>query len=57
MALNRSLGIAEERSDALHMAGMLGMLHMYHLRGGDYQLALRYAEHSSRIAGKLGDAG
>jgi predicted ATPase/DNA-binding winged helix-turn-helix (wHTH) protein len=56
VALNRSLGIAEERSDALHMAGMLGMLHMYHLRGGDYRLALQYAEHSSRIAGKLGDA-
>ena len=55
VALNRSLGIAEERSDALHMAGMLGMLHLYHLRGGDYHLALRYAEHSSMIAGKLDD--
>jgi tetratricopeptide (TPR) repeat protein len=33
------------------------MLHMYHLRGGDYRLALQYAEHSSRIAGRLGDVG
>lgn len=55
VALNRSLEIAEERSDVLHMAGMLGMLHMYHLRSGDYRLALRYAEHSSMIASRLGD--
>lgn len=55
VALNRSLGIAEERSDSLHMAGMLGMLHMYHLRGGDYRVALQYAEHSSKIAGSQGD--
>ena len=41
--LNRSLEIAEERSDALNVARMLGMLHLYHLRGGDYRLALRYA--------------
>jgi predicted ATPase/DNA-binding winged helix-turn-helix (wHTH) protein len=56
VALNRSLGIAEEHSDVQHMAGMLGMLHMFHLRGGDYKLALQYAEHSSRIARRLGDA-
>jgi predicted ATPase len=55
VALNRSLGIAEEHSDLLHIAVMLGMLHMYHLRGGDYRLALRYAEHSTRIASRLGD--
>ena len=55
VALNRSLGIAEERDDVLHMAGMLGMLHMYHLRGGDYRLAMQYAEHSSKIASRLGD--
>jgi predicted ATPase/DNA-binding winged helix-turn-helix (wHTH) protein len=55
VALNRSLGIAEEHSDVLHMAGLLGMLHMYHLRGGDFGLALQYAEHSSKIASRLGD--
>ena len=43
VALNRSLAIAEERSDAFHMAGMLGMLHLYHLRSGDYHLALQHA--------------
>jgi predicted ATPase/DNA-binding winged helix-turn-helix (wHTH) protein len=56
VALNRSLGIAEERGDVLHMAGLLGMLHMYHLRGGDFRLALQYAEHSAKIASRLGDA-
>ena len=38
------------------MAGLLGMLHMFHLRGGDYRLAMQYAEHSSKIASRLGDA-
>jgi predicted ATPase/DNA-binding winged helix-turn-helix (wHTH) protein len=56
VALNRSLGIAEERGDVLHMAGLLGMLHMYHLRGGDFGVALQYAEHSAKIASRLGDA-
>jgi predicted ATPase/DNA-binding winged helix-turn-helix (wHTH) protein len=57
VALNRSLAIAEEHSDVANMAGLLGMLHMYHLRGGDFRTALQYAEHSSKVASRLGDAG
>jgi tetratricopeptide (TPR) repeat protein len=55
--LNRSLAIAEEHSDVPNIAGLLGMLHMYHLRGGDFRTALQHAEHSSKVAGRLGDAG
>jgi predicted ATPase/DNA-binding winged helix-turn-helix (wHTH) protein len=54
--LSKSLAIAEERSDIHNMAGLLGMLHMYHLRGGDFRTALQYAEHSSKVASRLGDA-
>jgi len=57
VALNRSLAIAEEHSDVPNMAGLLGMLHMFHLRGGNFRTALQYAEHSSKVAGRLGDAG
>jgi predicted ATPase/DNA-binding winged helix-turn-helix (wHTH) protein len=57
VALNRSLAIAEEHSDVANMAGLLGMIHMYHLRGGDFRTALQYAEHSSKVASRLGDAG
>ncbi len=57
VALNRSLAIAEEHSDVANMAGLLGMLHMYHLRGGDFRTALQYAEHSSKVASRLDDAG
>jgi tetratricopeptide (TPR) repeat protein len=57
VALNRGLGIAEECGDVQNMAGLLGMLHMYHLRGGDFRIALQYAEHSSKIASRLDDAG
>src|SRR4051812_44827982 len=56
-ALNRSLAIAEEHSDVPNIAGLIGMLHMYHLRGGDFRTALRHAEHSSKVADRLGDAG
>ena len=39
------------------MARLLGMLHMYHLRGGDYQVSpCNMRERSSKIAGTLGDA-
>jgi predicted ATPase len=54
-ALTRSLETAESRNDAFHMAGMLGMLQLYHLRGGDYRLALQYAERSVAIAKSVGD--
>ena len=40
LALNRSLAIAEERNDVLHQAALLGMLHMFHFRAGDFKTAL-----------------
>ena len=56
-ALNRSLAIAEARADLLNEVRLLGLLHMYHLRGGDFKTSLQYAKRSSEIASTLGDAG
>jgi predicted ATPase len=55
-ALARSLQIAEAHNDAFHTGAMLGMLQLYHLRGGDYRLALQYAERSVVIAKNVDDA-
>ena len=49
-ALERSLAIAEEHGDSLNEAGLLGMLHMFHFRGGDFGTALRYAERCRSVA-------
>lgn len=56
-ALNRSLAIAKARGDLLGEVRLLGPLHMYHLRAGDFKIALQYAKRSSEIANTLGDAG
>src|ERR1700730_12956141 len=56
-ALNRSLAIAKARGDLLNELRLLGPLHMYHVRGGDFRISLQYAKRSSEIAGTLGDAG
>jgi predicted ATPase/DNA-binding winged helix-turn-helix (wHTH) protein len=55
-ALNRSLAIAKARGDLLNEVRLLGPLHMYHLRGGDFRISLQYANRSSEIASTLGDA-
>ena len=55
VALNRSLAIAEERGDVLHQAGLLGMLHMFHFRGGDFKTALDYAKRCRALAGTIDD--
>jgi predicted ATPase/DNA-binding winged helix-turn-helix (wHTH) protein len=55
-ALNRSLAIAEEHGDALEQVRLLGPLHMFHLRGGDFKAALHYARRCSAIAETLGDS-
>ena len=55
-ALNRSLAIAEEHGDALEQVRLLGSLHMFHLRGGDFKSALHYARRCSAIAETLGDS-
>jgi predicted ATPase/DNA-binding winged helix-turn-helix (wHTH) protein len=55
-ALNRSLAIAKARGDLLSEVRLLGPLHMYHLRSGDFRISLQYAKRSSEIASTLGDA-
>jgi predicted ATPase/DNA-binding winged helix-turn-helix (wHTH) protein len=54
-SLNRSLTIAEQRDDTHNQAGLLGMLHMFHFRGGDFQIALDYARRCRAIAGGIED--
>jgi predicted ATPase/DNA-binding winged helix-turn-helix (wHTH) protein len=54
-ALNGSLAIAEARGDLLHQAGMLGVLHMFHFRGGEFKTAVHYARRCRAVAGSLGD--
>jgi tetratricopeptide (TPR) repeat protein len=55
LALNRSLAIAEERGDVPNQAGLLGMLHMFHFRGGDFKTALHYARRCRTLAGTIED--
>ena len=55
VALNRSLAIAEQHGDIPGQMGLLGMLHMFHLRGGDFNNALHYAKRSSVVAGSSED--
>jgi hypothetical protein len=38
-----TLAIAEQRGYVLNEAGLLGMLHMFHFRGGDSKTALDYS--------------
>jgi predicted ATPase/DNA-binding winged helix-turn-helix (wHTH) protein len=56
-ALHRSLAIAEARGDLLNELRLLGPLHMYQVRGGDFAASLHYAKRSSEIAGTLADSG
>jgi predicted ATPase/DNA-binding winged helix-turn-helix (wHTH) protein len=55
VALNRSLAIAEERGDVLHQAAMLGMLHMFHFRSGEFKTTLEYARRCRTIAERIDD--
>jgi len=54
-ALDRSLAIAEHRRDSLNEAGLLGMLHMFHFRSGDFETALHFAERCRSVAGNVDD--
>jgi predicted ATPase/DNA-binding winged helix-turn-helix (wHTH) protein len=55
LALNRSLAIAEERGDVLNQAGLLGMLHMFHFRSGDFMTALHYAKRCRTVSATVED--
>lgn len=56
VALNRSLAIADRRGDALDQLQILGPLQMFHLRRGEFRVALRYAQRCTVIAGTLEDS-
>ena len=53
VALNRSLAIAEERGDALNQVRLLGRLHMFHLRAGDFKATLHCAKRSCAVASTI----
>jgi predicted ATPase/DNA-binding winged helix-turn-helix (wHTH) protein len=55
-ALNRSLGIAQQRGDVPNHAGLLGMLHMFHFRSGEFKMALQYATQCRAVAGTTENA-
>ena len=54
-ALNRSRDIARTTDDSLNEVRLLGTLHFYHLRGGDFRACLRCAERACDIAPMVGD--
>ncbi|MEH2590919.1 ATP-binding protein [Bradyrhizobium sp. AZCC 1721] len=49
-ALSRSLEIAEERGDDLNQLQLLGRMHIFHERMGQFDAALRYAQRSLVVA-------
>ncbi|HLG81898.1 MAG TPA: winged helix-turn-helix domain-containing protein [Bradyrhizobium sp.] len=55
-ALDCSLQIAERERDAANEAGLLGMLHMFHFRSGDFNVALSFARRCRAVADNTGDA-
>jgi predicted ATPase/DNA-binding winged helix-turn-helix (wHTH) protein len=54
-ALNRSLTLAEAEHDTASEAGLLGMLHMFHFRGGDFNVALSFAKRCRVLADTVDD--
>lgn len=54
-ALDRSLALAEAGHDAANEAGLLGMLHMFHFRGGNFNTALSFAKRCRVLADNIDD--
>lgn len=54
-ALARSLAIAKALGDAANELQLIGRLHLFHHREGDFAIALEYARHGSAVAAMLGD--
>jgi len=54
-ALNRSLALAEAERDAANEAGLLGMLHMFHFRSGEFNVALSFAKRCRVLADTIDD--
>jgi predicted ATPase/DNA-binding winged helix-turn-helix (wHTH) protein len=55
IALSRSFEIAEARGDARDQLRILGPLHMFHLRTGEFKTALHYARRCSAITATVED--
>jgi hypothetical protein len=54
-ALNKSLAIAAELGDDFAQIGLLGVLHVLHVRGGEFRSALDYAKRGSSVAARTMD--
>lgn len=54
-ALSRSLAIAEARGDGVNQLQLLGRMHIFHQRMGEFDAALGYAQQSLAVARSLGD--
>ena len=54
-ALSRSLAIAEARGDEINQLQLLGRMHIFHERLGEFDAALGYAQQSLAVARSLGD--
>lgn len=57
LALSRSLAIAEARGDTPNQLQLLGRMHIFHERMGQFDTALGYAQQSLAVASSLGDTG
>jgi predicted ATPase/DNA-binding winged helix-turn-helix (wHTH) protein len=55
LAVRRGLDIADQRGDAVDQLQLLGLLHMFHHRIGDFKSALSYAKRSSSVSGTIKD--
>jgi predicted ATPase/DNA-binding winged helix-turn-helix (wHTH) protein len=55
LALERGLELAEKLEDPLNQLRLLGRLHIFHERIGDFHHALQVAEQSITVASKIGD--
>ena len=55
VALSRSFEIAEKRGQALEQLRILGPMNMFHLRTGEFRIALHYARRFSAIAATVQD--
>lgn len=55
VAVSRALAIAEDRGDVLDQLRLLGLLHMFHHRIGDFRAAFSYATRSTRVAATVKD--
>jgi predicted ATPase len=54
-SLLRALELAEQLGDPHNQLRLLGRLHIFHERIGDFRSALKFAEHSEAVAASIGD--